>query len=183
MNVMTAVTIHPHRRPRILVLAALLMSAIAIISMGCQGTDVLWQGRPIVEEGPQHTAVRDRLDAYYKDFSARDWVAFASHFWDGATITTILKSTGEGAGSVVSSSVPAFVEQAPLGPGSKEIFAERMKSAEVQVDGNIAVAWVDYEAEFGDRGNVQRWEGVDVVTLMNHGGVWKIVSLAFQAAR
>ena len=109
--------------------AAWLLLFFGVLStIGCKNTDVLWQGRPVFEDDARESAVRDRLEAYYADFSARDWDAFASHFWPGATITTIWQPPGESQMRVVSSSVPAFVEQAPDGPGSKEIFSERMKS-------------------------------------------------------
>ena len=41
------------------VMLALLFGILSTI--GCKNTDVLWQGRPIFEDDPRESAVRDRL--------------------------------------------------------------------------------------------------------------------------
>ena len=136
-------------------------------------------------EGTQSDAERAEVLAelrqYYADFSARDWEAFASHFWKGATITTVWQPPGEAAERVVVTSVPDFVAQAPAGPGSKPIFEETMRDAQVRVFQNLAHVWARYDARFGDPGNVMEWSGIDAFTLMKHDGSWKIVALAFSA--
>ena len=78
-------------------------------------------------------------------------------------------------------SVPDFVAQAPEGPGSREIFEERMVSASIQVSGNVAQAWVRYDARFGDPGQVAEWSGIDAFTLIRHRGEWRFTSLAYVA--
>lgn len=125
------------------------------------------------------TLVLTELRAYYRDFSARDWPAFSDHFWDGATITTVWQPTGEDSLRVWTTTVPEFVAAAPTGPGSREIFEESMLDAHITVSGELAQAWVTYEARFGDRGAVQEWRGVDAFTLLRHGGRWRIAALAF----
>lgn len=119
------------------------------------------------------------LQQYYADFSARDWEAFASHFWPGATITTVWQPPGENQARVVVTSIPDFVAQAPRGPGSKPIFEEKMSSAEVRVHRNLSQVWARYDARFGDPGQVMEWSGVDAFTLMKHDGRWRIVALVF----
>jgi hypothetical protein len=126
-----------------------------------------------------HDSVRATLESYYGAFSDRDWSRFAEHFWPGATLTAIWTPPGESAERVVATSVPAFVEQAPLGPGSREIFEERMTSARIAVHGDLAQAWAGYEARFGDPGEVSEWRGIDAFTLMRHDGEWRISSLAY----
>ncbi|HZL99854.1 MAG TPA: nuclear transport factor 2 family protein, partial [Planctomycetota bacterium] len=123
--------------------------------------------------------LRAVLERYYADFSARDWPAFAGHFWPGATITTRWQPPGEGAPRVVVTSVPDFVAQAPQGPGSRSIFEERLTGAETRVEGGLAQVWARYAARFGDPGDVDEWTGIDAFTLMRHDGEWKIVALAF----
>jgi len=123
--------------------------------------------------------VHVQLERYYADFSARDWAAFAGHFWPGATITTTWQPQGEDLPRVVVTGVPDFVAQAPEGPGSKAIFEERMTGAETRIEGGLAQVWARYEAKFGDPGAVQEWSGIDAFTLMKHDGQWKIVALAF----
>lgn len=119
------------------------------------------------------------LQEYYADFSARDWEAFSDHFWPDATITTVWQPPGETGERVVVTSVAQFVEQAPEGPGSREIFEEEMTSADLRVTGNLAQVWARYSARFGDPGDVAEWEGTDAFTLLKHEGSWRIVSLVF----
>ena len=126
-------------------------------------------------------AIRAELEAYYADFSDRDWEAFASHFWPGADITTTWQPPGEDSVRVVPTPVAEFVAQAPMGPGSREIFEERMLHAEINVFGNLAQAWVRYRARFGDPGDVSHWEGIDAFSFLRVGGDWKIASLVFAA--
>ena len=121
------------------------------------------------------------LEGYYDDLSGRDWPAFASHFWTGATITTAWQPPGETEISVVPQTVEEFVEQAPEGPGSREIFEEWIISSEIKVSGNLAHAWVRYGARFGDPGDVAEWEGIDSFALLNVGGTWKIAALVFDS--
>jgi hypothetical protein len=127
------------------------------------------------------TLVLAELRAYYQDFSARNWALFESHFWEGATITTVWQPPGTDAPRVWTTTVPAFVAAAPEGPGSREIFEETMLNARIRLTGGLAQAWVRYRARFGDSGAVQEWEGVDAFTLMRHEGRWRIVSLAFRS--
>jgi len=124
-------------------------------------------------------AVREELERYYNDFSARDWTRFSDHFWPGATITTVWQPPGATAPTVDAQTVDSFVAKAPLGPGSKPIFEERMTGAEIRAHRNLAQAWARYAARFGDSAGVAEWQGIDAFTLMNHDGRWRIVSLAF----
>ena len=119
------------------------------------------------------------LGRYYRDFTVRDWTAFADHFWRGATLTTVWMPPGEAGPRVVATTVADFVRQAPLGPGRQPIFSERMLDAEVRVHGNLAHAWARYEARFGTPGSVAVWWGIDAFTLMAHDGRWRIVALAY----
>lgn len=125
--------------------------------------------------------VRAELEAYYRDLSARDWTAFADHFWEGATLTTAFQPPGEEAVRVVATTVPEFVRLAPQGPGSREIFEEWIESAEIREENGLAQAWVRYGARFGDPGDVAEWRGIDAFTLLRHDGRWRISSLAYVA--
>jgi hypothetical protein len=123
--------------------------------------------------------ILEELEDYYGDLSARDWEAFASHFWPGATIATIWAPPGEAGPRVVSQTVPEFVAKAPEGPGSKPIFEERMDAARVRARGNLAQVWASYTARFGEPGNVAVWTGIDAFALLKHEGRWRITSLTF----
>ena len=125
------------------------------------------------------TEVRAEVEQYYKDFSDRDWEAFADHFWEGATMATIWPAPGTTTPTVWISSVPEFVAQAPEGPGSKPIFEEKMTSAKILVEGNLAQVWATYDAKFGEEGNIMEWSGIDAFTLLKFEGRWRIVSLSY----
>lgn len=126
-------------------------------------------------------AVRAELEAYYEDLSARDWEAFRDHFWPDATLATVWRPPGEDRERVETITVEEFIERAPRGPGSKEIFEERMLSLEVQLSLPVAQARARYAARFGDPGNVREWKGTDVFTLVRHEQRWRIVSVAYAA--
>ena len=121
--------------------------------------------------------IRAEITSYYRDLSARDWDAFAAHFWRGAKVATIWEPDGEGR-RVVFSSVPEFIAEAD--PGPDVVFEEKLGTAEVHVSGNLALVWAQYRVRFGDQpGNVREWSGIDAFTLIKHLGVWKITSMAF----
>lgn len=150
----------------------------------CRDGSAPWYSRNRSQSGENSeetlkAEVRAELQSYYADFSARDWEAFADHFWPGATLTTIWQPPGEDQLRVVATSVPDFVAQAPQGPGSKPIFEEKMTGAEVRVVRDLAQVWARYRVRFGEPGNVQEWSGIDALTLMKHDGRWKMISLAF----
>ncbi len=146
-------------------------------------------GARAVAEGahdPVSASVRQEvlttIQAYYAALSDRDWRAFAEHFWPGATLSTIWQPPGETMERVTAVSVPEFVERAPEGPGSREIFEERMLDARIRLEGELAQVWARYEARFGDPGDIAEWQGVDAFTLLRHDGRWRIVSVAYARA-
>jgi hypothetical protein len=130
-------------------------------------------------EGTAREEVLLELRAYYKDFSARDWRAFADHFWPGATITTIWQPEGEPKRRVVITPLDRFVAEAAKGPGSREIFEEWMIDAQVDLSEDLAQVWASYGARFGDPGEVMEWKGIDAFTLLKQEGRWRIVSLVY----
>ena len=174
-------TFHQARIPVTRVSAATLMVlTLAVSATSCGETQ---RPEPAATLDVESAKVLDVLHSYYDAFSERNWQRFESHFWPGASITTVWQPPGETAARVVITSIPDFVDQAPAGPGSREIFEERLLSAEVTAVGNLAQAWARYKARFGDPGAVQEWNGVDAFTLMEHDGEWRIVSLAFAPER
>jgi hypothetical protein len=91
------------------------------------------------------------LRSYYADFSARDWEAYAAHFWPGTTFTAVWQPAGE----------------------------ERLLGAEIRVHGNLAHAWARYAVRFGDQDSMATWRGIDAFTLLWHDESWKIAALAY----
>jgi hypothetical protein len=130
-------------------------------------------------------SVRDQVlaivEQYYTDFSARDWSRFRDHFWSGATLITVWQQPGDSVPRVTVTTVDEFIEQAPQGPGSREVFEEKMTSAEVRASLALAQVWAKYNARFGDPGDIREWSGTDAFTLMRHDGRWRIVALAYSS--
>lgn len=181
---MEPVTVRRLRRRGALAIAGAVVSVVAfLVGAACRMESI----PPAEQRGPAFdldtTAVLAELRAYYRDFSARDWRAFADHFWPGATIAVIWQPAGEDSARVVATTIPDFVAQAPAGPGSRQIFEESVIDARIRRTGGLAQAWVRYHARFGDPGAVDEWAGVDAFSLLRHGGRWRIVSLAFHSER
>lgn len=154
---------------------------LALPLCACAGPPRAPRAVPGSERTPEHNAVMAAIEAYYRDFSARDWEAFAAHFWPGATLATIWQAAGQDRPGVNAVTVAEFVERAPAGPGSRPIFEERPLGAEVRVHGFLAQAWVRYEAKFGSEEELLTWRGIDAFNLLRHDGAWRIVSIAFAA--
>jgi len=163
-------------------LAVLLLGPMTALACGApQPQDREPAGPPPFQATPD--TLRDQvlavIEQYYADFSARDWPRYASYFWPGARLTTIWQPPGEPAERVVATSIEDFIVQAPQGPGSRQIFEEKMTSAEALGSGDLAVVWAHYSARFGDTGDIREWTGIDAFTLLRHEGRWRIASLAY----
>lgn len=172
-------------RSRLNVGARLTIAAMVLNSLaGCQAPTPTKAEREAAEAAARvleeaEAEIRAELESYYRDLSARRWNAFASHFWPGATIATIWQPKGEPRERVHVQSVAEFIAQTPEGADSKSILSERMLDAEIHVQDGLAQAWVRYEAEFGEPGEVTKWTGVDAFSIIKFDGRWRIVSLTF----
>lgn len=164
----------------------MLVIGTAGCNMGASSAETALVGDTITLTPAAPDSVRDQviaaLEQYYADFSARDWIRFRGHFWPGATLTTVWQTPGDSVPGVSVSTLDRFIELAPEGPGSREVFEERMKSVDVRAEGNLAQAWARYDARFGDPGDIREWSGTDAFTLMRHDGRWRIVSLAYSSS-
>lgn len=121
------------------------------------------------------------LERYYGDLSSQDFDLLRRDFWPEATLTTTWKADDADAPEVKVITIDEFIAEAPNGPGSRSIFEERMTSADVRVQGTIAQVWANYEARFGDPGDIMEWSGIDAFTLFHHDGEWRIAALVFAA--
>ena len=63
-----------------------------------------------------------------------------------------------------------------LGTSHPKIYDERMLSADIKIDDNLAVAWVPYEFWIDDTFS---HKGVDIFTLAKDQSGWKIIYLAY----
>jgi hypothetical protein len=159
--------------------------ALLVAACGNQPATPALQPPPTASEATPDS-VSDQVLAvvqqYYADFSARDWTVYAQHFWPGATLTTIWQPPGEPEPRVVTTTVEAFIAQAPQGPGSRSVFEERMTDATVTGNDQLAQVWANYTAKFGEPGALEEWSGIDAFTLMKFEGRWRIVALAYANA-
>ncbi len=128
---------------------------------------------------PEEQVIRQAVAEYYRDMSARNWPAYAEHFWPRATLTTAWQPPGEQAPRVVVTTIDEFLAQTAQGPDSKPIFEERLLAQDVRVTGSLAQVWARYEARFGDSASVATWRGIDAFTWMKHDGEWRIAALAY----
>ncbi len=159
---------------------AVLAACWVVGAAGCAAAPARSSEKPFsFYEEVARSQVLDTLRAYYAAFSARNWEEFATYFWPGATMVTVWQAEGADRREVMASSIPEIIAAAPQGPDSREIFEERMRTAEVRVDGDLAQVWAVYDARFGDEGDVSTWSGIDAFTLLRHEGRWKITSLTF----
>ena len=127
---------------------------------------------------PTDAALLALLETYYADFGARNWSAFAQHFWPGATIATIRKLAGAPRESVVVTLVDEYVDEVrALGPGTAPITL-KLTARDVRFDGVVAQVLARFDASAQTHGEVHTWQGVDAFTLMLHDGVWRIAALA-----
>jgi hypothetical protein len=152
----------------------------------CSQPDTAADTAPLIPDlAASPDSVRDQVlavvEQYYADLSAREWSFVRDHFWPGATLSTVWQPPGEPDARVVSTTIEAFIEQAPQGPGSRSIFSESMTSAHVRANNDIAQVWAAYDARFGDPGDVQEWTGIDAFTLLRFEGRWRISSIAYMS--
>ena len=126
------------------------------------------------------SAVVAALERYYDRFSRRAWREFRQSFWPGATLTTRWQAPGDTAPRVNAVTLDRFLATTGQGPDRLAVFDERMVRHEVRRYGDLAAAWTTFRATFGLPDSVpQTHYGVDAFVLMEDGGEWRIVSLAF----
>ncbi len=174
---------------------ALTLLLACTAAAGCVTTEVVDIGpvrppplptpaKPTAEAQAEMMNARERalivaeVTAYYRDLTARDWDAFARHFWRGAVVTMIWQPEDGSERRVDFISVPDFIAQIDLGEDSTLIFEQAMGTVELHFDGNVAQVWSRHRVRFGEPGNVREWTDVDAFTLMKHVGLWKISSMA-----
>jgi hypothetical protein len=152
---------------------------ILFITVGCSIPE-RQNDQPVNDK--QTGVIEEMLLGYYEDMSARDWEKYRTYFWDNATITTVWQQPGDTVSRVHIITIDDFIKETPHGPDSQPVFEEKMTGSVINVKGNIAEVWADYDAKFGKPDSLMQWSGTDVFTWLHHQGEWKIVSLVFEAA-
>jgi hypothetical protein len=128
-------------------------------------------------------AVRTEISRYYADMVCKESYlvpAYESHFWRGATITTVWQPEGHEKPDVIITPIRDFVAQTPKGPCSQPIFEETMDSADVTIHGELAQVWTHYHARFGRPGQIKEWSGIDSFALLQPRGALEDRVLGFR---
>jgi len=154
---------------------------LILLLAGCGANTGSTPPDPAIDSAPSvdEDVVRAFLESYYDAMSERDWERWSDHFHLGANLAFIFPDSTGTATGVTFQSVPEFVAMTPMGPDSREIFEERMTGGEITVEGDLAMGLIDYDARFGDPGDIMEWSGKDAFTLMRLGGEWGITHLAY----
>lgn len=125
--------------------------------------------------------VNDLLQSYYQVMSDRDWPKYKRFFAEKATLTTIWQPEEASSPEIHTNTISEFLAQTGEGPDSQPIFEEKMTGAEIEVRGNLAYAWVKYEAKFGTAEQLMEWKGLDLFSFIRFKKEWKIASLVFES--
>ena len=149
-------------------------------------TALSWQCRTPAsqEEHPeqaQNPELITLIHDYYVTMSARDWAAYRAFFVEKASLTTVWQMESDTAPQIMTNTIGEFLAQTKAGPDSQPIFEEKPLSVKVDLTGNLATAWVKYEAKFGSEGNLMEWKGYDLFSFIRHEGKWKIASLVYES--
>ncbi len=134
---------------------------------------------PTSAQDQEGKVIQALLHEYYSVMSDRDWDAYRSYFIDSAILVTLWQPAGSKETGIFHATIEEFIKKTPEGPDSQPIFEERMIRSQIEVQGKMAVAWVDYEAKFGTPENLMEWTGKDLFTLIKWKDTWKIVSLTY----
>lgn len=164
---------------RTMIRTACTVLVASLLVGGCEAGDEPREAPSVQTPSEDALDVEQFLIGYYDAFSNRNWKRFADRFHDGAHIAFVMPDSTGRVDGVTFQDIPDFVALAPLGPGSREIFEERMTGHTIHVSGDLASAWVQYEARFGDPGEVMEWTGTDAITMIRIDDRWRITSLTY----
>lgn len=143
------------------------------------------QCRNVQVENDRHQQEQENIEetllSYYQIMSERDWPSYKRFFSEEATLTTIWPTEDSNTPQIHTNTITEFLAQTGEGPDSQPIFEEKMTKAEINIRGNLAQAWVNYEAKFGSKDSLLEWTGIDLFSFIKHNEEWKIVSLVFES--
>lgn len=125
--------------------------------------------------------INELLIDYYQTMSDRHWKSYKEFFINDATLTTIWKEETDSMPKIFTNSITDFIKKTNEGPDSQPVFEEKMLNSEIDVNKNLALAWVSYEAKFGTKDNLMKWNGVDLFSFIRYNNEWKIVSIVFES--
>jgi len=117
-------------------------------------------------------AVKKTIETFFEGFHKGDTILMKSVMMDKVIMQTAFKDK-EGKDNLVTDEPGKLVKAIGSRPADQK-WDERILSYSIQVDGNMANAWTEYEFWFN--GEFSHC-GVNSFQLFNDGGKWKIIYL------
>ncbi|NNE26169.1 MAG: nuclear transport factor 2 family protein [Saprospiraceae bacterium] len=142
-------------------------------------SQVILSGSEVVIPSVDTSELTRLIDSYYKTMSARNWKAYKAYFTNDAVLTTVWQASPESEPILYTNTIDGFLSQTKDGPDSQPIFEETPISTEVEIRGNLARAWVKYEAKFGTEDSLMKWKGYDLFSFIRHKDQWLIAALTY----
>lgn len=116
--------------------------------------------------------VKKAIETFFEGFHKGDTVIMKSVMMDKVLMQTAFKDK-EGKDVLVTDEPGKLIKAIGSRPDDQK-WDERIKSYSIQVDGNMANAWTEYEFWFNDKFSHC---GVNSFQLFNDAGTWKIIYL------
>jgi len=118
------------------------------------------------------TDVKKTIETFFEGFHKGDTVLMKSVMMDKMIVQTAFKNK-EGKDMLVTDTPSKLLNAIGARPDDQK-WDERLTSFNIQVDGNMANAWTEYEFWFNDKFSHC---GVNSFQLFNDSGTWKIIYL------
>lgn len=142
---------------------------LLLVAVSC--VPVARQTIPGVPQSGDEAEVMAVVDRLFDAMRAGDSAAAGAVFHPSATLVTIPMA---GSAPILrTSEVEDFIEA--IGTPRSEVWDERIWDAEVQVEGDLATAWMKYAFHVDDR---LSHCGVNAFQLFRSGAGWKVIHIA-----
>ncbi len=116
--------------------------------------------------------VKKTIETFFEGFHKGDTILMKSVMMDKILMQTAFKNK-EGKDILVTDQPGKLIKAIGSRPSDQK-WDERITSYSIQVDGNMANAWTEYEFWFNNKFSHC---GVNSFQLFNDGGIWKIIYL------
>ena len=123
-------------------------------------------------QSSSNEAVQKTIETFFEGFHKGDTTLMKSVMMDKVIMQTAYKNN-EGKDVLVTDEPGKLIKAIGSRPSDQK-WDERISSYSIQVDGNMANAWTEYEFWFNDEFSHC---GVNSFQLFNDGGQWKIIYL------
>lgn len=119
----------------------------------------------------EETAVRATIDRLFDGMRRSDTALVRSVFHPSARLQSV--ANRQGTPVLVTESIDGFVKAVGT-PRAGVVLDERLKSYDINIDGDMATAWTPYEFYLGE---TYSHEGVNAFQLVRSADGWKIIQI------